>query len=31
MLKINVKLVTIYHFETDEQAKRVNAVMKYYF
>ena len=31
MLKINVKLFTVYHSKTDEQTERVNAVMKYYF
>ncbi len=31
MLKINVKLSMMYHFEIDDQIKRVNAVMKHYF
>ena len=30
MLKINAKLFTVYHSETDEQTKRVNAVMEHY-
>ncbi len=30
MLKINVKLLTIYHFEINDQIKRINAVMKHY-
>ena len=31
MLKINAKLSTMYHSETDEQTERVNTVMKHYF
>ena len=31
MLKINVKLFTVYHFKTNEQTERVNAVIKHYF
>ncbi len=30
MLKINAKLSTMYHFEIDDQIKKVNAVMKHY-
>ncbi len=30
MLKINVKLSTTYHFEIDDQIKKVNAIMKHY-
>ena len=30
MLKIDVKLFTVYHSETDEQTERVNVVMKHY-
>jgi len=30
MLKINIKLSTIYHFEINNQIKKVNAVMKHY-
>ncbi len=30
MLKINVKLLTTYHSEIDDQIKRINAVMKHY-
>ncbi len=30
MLKINIKLLTMYHFEINDQIKRINAVMKYY-
>ncbi len=30
MLKINIKLLMIYHFEIDDQIKKVNAVMKHY-
>ena len=30
MLKIDVKLFTAYHSETDEQTERVNAVIKHY-
>ena len=30
MLKINVKLFTMYHSEMDEQTERVNAVMEHY-
>ncbi len=30
MLKINIKLLTTYHFEIDDQIKKVNAVMKHY-
>ena len=30
MLKINVKLFTVYHSETDEQTERVNTVIKHY-
>jgi len=29
-LKINIKLSTMYHFEIDDQIKKVNAVMKHY-
>ncbi len=31
MLKIDVKLLMMYHFEIDDQIKKVNAVMKHYF
>ena len=31
MLKINIKLFTVYHSEMNEQTERVNAVMKHYF
>ncbi len=31
MLKIDVKLSMMYHFEIDDQIKKVNAVMKHYF
>ena len=31
MLKIDVKLFTVYHLKTDEQTERVNTVMKHYF
>ncbi len=31
MLKINVKLSTMYHFEINDQIERINAVMKHYF
>ncbi len=31
MLKINTKLSTMYHFEINDQIKKVNAVMKHYF
>ena len=31
MLKINAKLSIMYHFKTDEQTERVNAVIKHYF
>ena len=30
MLKINVKLLMMYHSEIDDQIKKVNAVMKHY-
>ena len=30
MLKINAKLSITYHFKTDEQTERINAVMKHY-
>ncbi len=30
MLKINVKLLTMYHSEINDQIKRINAVMKHY-
>ncbi len=30
MLKINVKLSMMYHFEIDDQIERINAVMKHY-
>ncbi len=30
MLKINVKLSTTYHFEINDQIKKVNAIMKHY-
>jgi len=30
MLKINIKLSTMYHSEIDDQIKKVNAVIKYY-
>ena len=30
MLKINVRLFTVYHLEIDEQTERFNAVMKHY-
>ncbi len=30
MLKIDIKLSTMYHFEIDDQIKRINAVMKHY-
>ncbi len=30
MLKIDVKLSTTYHFKTNDQIKRINAVMKHY-
>ncbi len=30
MLKINIKLLMMYHFEIDDQIKKVNAVMKHY-
>ncbi len=30
MLKINIKLSTTYHFEINDQIKKVNAVMKHY-
>ncbi len=30
MLKIDVKLLTIYHFKINDQIKRINAVMKHY-
>jgi len=30
MLKINVKLLTTYHFEIDDQIEKVNTVMKHY-
>ncbi len=30
MLKIDAKLLTTYHFEIDDQIKRINAVMKHY-
>ncbi len=30
MLKINIKLSTMYHSEIDDQIKRINAVMKHY-
>ncbi len=30
MLKIDVKLLTMYHFEIDDQIERINAVMKHY-
>ena len=30
MLKINIKLSTVYHSEMNEQTERVNAVMKHY-
>ncbi len=30
MLKINIKLSTMYHSEIDDQIKKVNAVMKHY-
>ena len=30
MLKINIKLSTMYHFEINDQIERVNAVMKHY-
>ena len=31
MLKIDVKLSTVYHSETDRQIERINAIMKHYF
>ena len=31
MLKIDIKLFTVYHSETNEQTERVNIVMKHYF
>ncbi len=31
MLKIDVKLSTTYHFEINDQIKKVNAIMKHYF
>ncbi len=31
MLKIDVKLSIMYHFEIDDQIEKVNAVMKHYF
>ncbi len=30
MLKINIKLSTMYHFEIDDQIEKVNAIMKHY-
>ncbi len=30
MLKIDAKLLTTYHFEIDDQIKRINTVMKHY-
>jgi len=30
MLKINVKLSIMYHFEINDQIEKVNAVMKHY-
>jgi len=30
MLKIDVKLSTMYHFEINDQIERINAVMKHY-
>ncbi len=31
ILKINIKLLTTYYFEIDNQIKRINAVIKHYF
>ena len=31
MLKINIKLFTVYHSEMNKQTEKVNAVIKYYF
>ena len=30
MLKIDVKLFTAYHSETNEQTEKINAVIEYY-
>ena len=30
MLKINIKLLTTYHSEIDDQIEKINAIMKHY-
>ena len=31
MLKINIKLFTVYHFEIDKQTERINVIIKHFF